>query len=114
MSGLIANRLVYFYQPDEAAISYGQTIFIPQGLVVLGIFTVIGAITAFGRIFDSVTDPLIAFWSDRCASPKGRRMPSLRIASLPLARSTVLVFWSPVGSVSWLNAGFLPLYRVLS
>ena len=107
MSGLIANWLVYFYQPDETAISQGQTIFIPQGLVILGIFTVIGAITAFGRIFDSVTDPLIASWSDRCTSPKGRRMPFLRVASLPLALSTVLVFWSPLGSVSWLNAGFL-------
>ncbi len=92
MSGLIANWLVYFYQPDEASVAQGQSIFIPQGLVILGIFTVIGAITAFGRIFDAVTDPLIASWSDRCTSPKGRRMPFLRAASLPLALSTVLVF----------------------
>lgn len=60
LSGIISNWLVYFYQPDETAVSQGQTVFIPQGLAVLGIFTVIGAITAFGRIFDAVTDPLIA------------------------------------------------------
>ena len=107
MSGLIANWLVYFYQPDGAAISQGQTVFIPQGLVILGIFTVIGAITAFGRVFDAVTDPLIASWSDRCTSPKGRRMPFLRAASLPLALCTVLVFWSPFGKESWANAAFL-------
>lgn len=37
LSGIISNWLVYFYQPDKTAISQGQTVFIPQGLVVLGI-----------------------------------------------------------------------------
>ena len=41
LSGIISNWLVYFYQPDKTAISQGQTVFIPQGLVVLGIFTII-------------------------------------------------------------------------
>lgn len=68
LSGIISNWLVYFYQPDKTAISQGQTVFIPQGLVVLGIFTIIGGITAFGRIFDAFTDPMIASWSDRCTS----------------------------------------------
>lgn len=107
MSGLISNWLVYFYQPDDTAVSQGQTLFIPQGLVILGIFTVIGAITAFGRIFDAVTDPLIASWSDRCKSPRGRRMPFLRCASFPLSIATVLVFWSPINKTSWINAAFL-------
>ena len=107
LSGIISNWLVYFYQPDQGAVQQGQNIFIPQGLAVFGIFTVIGAITAFGRIFDAVTDPLIASWSDRCTSKKGRRMPFLKWASLPLALSTVLVFWSPVSETSWLNAAFL-------
>ena len=40
LSGIISNWLVYFYQPDETAISQGQNVFIPQGLVVLGIFTI--------------------------------------------------------------------------
>lgn len=57
MSGLISNWLVYFYQPDAAAQASGQTLFVPQGRVILGIFTIIGAITALGRIFDAVTDP---------------------------------------------------------
>ncbi|MBD5469708.1 MAG: sodium:solute symporter [Lachnospiraceae bacterium] len=107
LSGLISNWLVYFYQPDEASIAQGQTIFIPQGLVVLGIFTVIGGITACGRLFDAVTDPFIASLSDRCTSKKGRRIPFLKWASLPLALSTVLVFWSPVNQISRINAIFL-------
>ena len=107
LSGIISNWLVYFYQPDQVNIDQGQTLFIPQGLVILGIFTIIGGITAFGRVFDAITDPLIASWSDRCKSPMGRRMPFLRFASFPLAIATVLVFWSPVNTISWLNAGFL-------
>ncbi len=107
LSGIISNWLVYFYQPDQVNIDQGQTLFIPQGLVILGIFTIIGGITAFGRLFDAVTDPLIASWSDRCKSPMGRRMPFLRFASFPLAIATVLVFWSPVNAVSWVNAAFL-------
>ena len=107
LSGIISNWLVYFYQPDAAAISQGQTVFIPQGLVVIGIFTIIGAITAFGRVFDAFTDPWIASLSDRCQAKDGRRIPFMKFAALPLALSTALVFWSPVGETSWGNAGFL-------
>lgn len=113
LSGIISNWLVYFYQPDEAAIAAGQTVFIPQGLVILGIFTIIGAITAFGRVFDAVTDPLIASASDRCKSKNGRRIPFLKWAALPLALATVLVFWSPVNETSWVNAGFLFVMVIL-
>ena len=107
LSGIISNWLVYFYQPDEAAISQGQTVFIPQGLAILGIITVIGGITALGRVFDAFTDPMIASLSDRCTSKNGRRIPFLKWASLPLALATVLVFWSPVNEKSWINAIFL-------
>lgn len=107
LSGIISNWLVYFYQPDEAAISQGQTVFIPQGLAILGIITVIGGITALGRVFDAFTDPMIASLSDRCTSKNGRRIPFLKCASFPLALATVLVFWSPVNEKSWINAVFL-------
>lgn len=107
LSGIISNWLVYFYQPDEAAISQGQSVFIPQGLAILGIITVIGGITALGRVFDAFTDPMIASLSDRCTSKNGRRIPFLKWASLPLALATVLVFWSPVNEKSWINAVFL-------
>ena len=107
LSGLISNWLVYFYQPDEASITQGQILFVPQGLVIFGIFTLIGGITAFGRLFDAFTDPWIASLSDRCTSEKGRRIPFLKWASLPLALSTVLVFWSPINENSWINALFL-------
>lgn len=50
---------------------------------------------------------MIASWSDRCTAKDGRRIPFLKWASLPLALSTVLVFWSPINEKSWLNAAFL-------
>ena len=107
MSGLISNWLVYFYQPDAVAQEAGQTIFVPQGLVVLGIFTVVGGITALGRLFDAVTDPWIASMSDKCKSKDGRRIPFLKWASLPLALTTVLVFCAPIGHNSVLNVIWL-------
>ena len=107
LSGIISNWLVYFYQPDQETVSQGQTVFVPQGLVVLGLVTVVGGITAFARFFDAFVDPAVASLSDRCDSKAGRRMPFLKFAALPLAVVTVLVFWSPINGTSWVNAAFL-------
>ena len=107
LSALITNWLVYFYQPDEASQAAGQTLFIPQGRVILGVATIIGAIAAVGRIFDAVTDPLIANLSDRSKNPEGRRIPFMRRIAIPFALITVLVFWTPVNGISGLNGVWL-------
>lgn len=107
LSALISSFLVAYYQPDQATQAAGQPIFIPQGLVIFGILTILGAITWFGRIFDAVTDPWIASLSDRCKSSAGRRIPFMRMAAVPFALATVLTFWSPVQGESWINALFL-------
>ena len=113
LSGVIGSWLVFFYQPDLAVEGSIKTVFIPQGLVVFGIITIIGAITALGRVFDAFTDPWIASLSDRCQSKKGRRIPFLKWAALPLALSTVLVFWAPVNRTSWLNALWLLVFILI-
>ncbi len=107
LSGLISNWLVYFYQPDAVAQKAGHTVFIPQGRVIIGIFTILGGITALGRVFDAVTDPWIASLSDRCKSKNGRRIPFLKFAAIPLAVSTILVFCAPINENSWLNAAWV-------
>lgn len=94
LSGIIVNWLVFFYQPDIAS-NPGMRIFIPQGRVVLGTLTIIGLITAIGRVMDAITDPWIASLSDRCKSPNGRRIPFMKWISLPFALITVLVFMPP-------------------
>jgi GPH family glycoside/pentoside/hexuronide:cation symporter len=107
LSALITNWLVYFYQPDKEQIAQGQMLFIPQGRVILGIATIIGGIAALGRIFDAVTDPLIANMSDRSKNPKGRRIPFMQKIAFPFALVTVLVFWAPVNGVSAVNSVWL-------
>ena len=90
LSAMITNWLVYFYQPDTETIAAGQTLFIPQGRVILGIATVIGGIAALGRIFDAITDPMIANMSDRSKNPKGRRIPfmaKIALTNAPTSQS---------------------------
>ncbi len=107
ISGLIGSWLVYFYQPNQEAINDGMISMIPQGRVILGILTFIGLITAVGRVFDAVTDPLVGNWSDNCKHKLGRRIPFLRWSAIPLGLVFVLVFCAPVHGVSALNTVWL-------
>ena len=101
LSGIVANWLVFFFQPSIQELANGQIEFIPQGTF-LGL-TAIGLITAFGRIFDAVTDPMIAGKSDRCTHRLGRRIPFMRFAAIPFGLITLLMFCSPVKSESAVN-----------
>ncbi|MBR1554234.1 MAG: MFS transporter, partial [Oscillospiraceae bacterium] len=102
LSGIVNNWLVFFFQPSQEELNHGQIIFIPQGLY-LGL-TVIGLISAFGRIFDAVTDPFIAGKSDSLKHKAGRRIPFMRAAAIPFGIVTVLLFTSPVSGESGINA----------
>lgn len=113
LSGLIGSWLVYFYQPAKTEIDAGMTLFIPQGTVVFGVLTIIGLITAAGRIFDAITDPLIGSLSDNCRSKLGRRIPFLKFSALPLAAVTLLVFCAPVRTVSQINTVWLCVFVTL-
>lgn len=106
LSGIIVNWLVFFYQPDLAS-NPGMRVFIPQGRVILGAVTIIGIITAIGRLFDAVTDPWIASLSDRCKHPLGRRMPFMKWIALPFTILTVLVFIPPFEDGSFANGFWL-------
>ena len=106
LSGIVSNWLVFFYMPEDKEIEAGQRLFITQGTIFLGL-TVIGIITAIGRLFDAVTDPYIASKSDRSRHKDGRRIPFMRVIAVPFAVITVLIFVSPVSEVSWINNGFL-------
>ena len=109
LSGIISAWLVTFYLPTET----GVTRFIYPYLIG-GFITVLGIITACSRIFDAVTDPLIASLSDRSKNPKGRRMPFMRWAAIPLSIATVLIFCAPLNRISGWNvvwiSGFIVLF----
>lgn len=113
ISGLIGSWLVYFYQPDQAAKAEGMISLIPEGRVILGILTIIGLITAGGRIFDAVTDPLVGNWSDNCKHSSGRRIPFLKYSAIPLGLVFVLVFCAPVNHISGINTAWLFIFVAL-
>ena len=96
LSGVISTWLVHLYTGVHAAGDtngiFGQ--FITQTPIIASI-TLFGLITAVGRIFDAVTDPLVASWSDRAAFKGGRRIPFMRAAAIPFAVITVAVFVLP-------------------
>ena len=107
ISGLIGSWLVYFYQPNQEAINDGMINLIPAGRVVFGVLTIIGLITAIGRVFDAVTDPLVGNWSDNLNNKLGRRIPFMRWSAIPLGIVFTLVFCAPIGAVSGINTAWL-------
>ena len=113
LSGIIGAWFVTFYLPTEGDIKAGATQFIQPGLVILGILTILGLITALSRVFDAVTDPLIANLSDRSKNPKGRRIPFMQKAAIPLSIVTVLLFCAPVNKISGVNVAWISVFVVL-
>lgn len=109
LSGIVANLLVNFYLPDSTG--NGVITFVTSATV-LGL-TVIGLITACGRIVDAVTDPWIAGLSDGCSSKLGKRIPFLRYSALPFALVTVLIFCCPVWGESVANIIWLAVMLML-
>ncbi len=113
LSGIIGAWLVTFYLPTTTDIEAGATQFIHPGLVIGGFLTILGLITALSRIFDAVTDPLIASLSDRSKNKRGRRIPFMQYAAIPLAIVTVLLFWAPVNEISALNIVWISVFVIL-
>ncbi len=99
----IANLLTYFYVPNVVD---GQSMFpafIGKNAIFFGL-TILGMIIGSGRLFDAVTDPLIAGLSDRSRSKFGKRRLYMLLGGLPLALFSFLIFIPPVNGISWLNA----------
>ena len=107
LGGIINTWLVTFYRPTSGSVAAGAKFYVPTGLVVFGVLTVLGLITFICRIFDAVTDPWIASLSDRSTNPKGRRIPFMKRAAIPFALITVLVFFAPVTGVSGVNIAWV-------
>ncbi len=122
LSGIISAWLVTYYLPSAQDIGAGAIQYIHPGLVIGGFMTILGLITALSRIFDAVTDPLIASLSDRSKSPRGRRTPFMQIAAIPLAVVTVLLFCAPFGghetgnglNILWISIAIILFYLFMT
>ena len=113
LSGIINTWLVTFYLPTQSSVDAGAKFYVPTGLVIFGVLTVLGLITFFCRIFDAVTDPWIASLSDRSRNPKGRRIPFMQRAAIPFALITILVFFAPVEAISTINIVWIFVFLIL-
>ena len=113
LSGIISAWFVTFYLPTQVDIEGGAIQYIVPGLVIGGFLTVLGLITALSRIFDAVTDPWIASLSDRSKNPRGRRIPFMQYAAVPLSLVTVLLFCAPVNMISGWNIAWIAVFIVL-
>ncbi len=97
LSGVVSNWMVYYYTGSPDAQNPNTGIFasgITQNPILFKL-TLFGLVLAVGRIFDAVTDPLIAGWSDRSNYKGGRRIPFMRTIAIPFALVTVALFTLP-------------------
>ena len=113
LSGIISAWFVTFYLPTQVDIESGAIQYIVPGLVIGGFLTILGLITALSRIFDAVTDPWIASLSDRSKNKRGRRIPFMQYAAVPLSVVTVLLFCAPVNMISGWNIAWISVFIVL-
>ncbi|MFC2098123.1 MFS transporter [Bacteroidota bacterium] len=112
---VMSVMLIYIYLPPG---DVGLNTLIPA-VVYLGIFSVLALIAAGGRLFDAVTDPLIAWMSDRSKNKRGRRIPFMRVGWAPATIMCIAVFLppSPSGSTSniiWLLVTLTLFYLFLT
>ena len=115
LGGIINAWLVTFYLPTQQDIDAGAKFYLPTGLIIFGILTILGLIAFICRIFDAVTDPWIASLSDRSKNPNGRRIPFMKRAAIPFAVIAVLVFFAPQAGTtsSWINIVWVLVTLVL-
>ena len=113
LSGIISAWFVTFYLPTQNDINAGALQYIAPGLVIGGFLTILGLITALSRVFDAVTDPLIASLSDRSKNKRGRRIPFMQYAAIPLSVVTVLLFCAPIEQISTWNVVWISVFIVL-
>lgn len=85
----VMNLLYYFYDSNSGA--DGSRMF----PLYIGSAAVLGIIASLSRVFDGITDPLIAGMSDRSRSPFGRRRIYMAIGAFPFALIGLLVFLPP-------------------
>jgi GPH family glycoside/pentoside/hexuronide:cation symporter len=87
---IILYAVFYFLPPKELGLPN-----LISDRTFFGAITATGAALLLGRIFDGLSDPLIAALSDNSCSRLGRRKVFLLSSGLPLALTTFLVFTPP-------------------
>src|SRR6201996_4252946 len=109
LTNTIIVMLPYYYLPPSNA---GLTQLVPQ-LLLLGVLNILSVIAASGRLVDALYDPWIASLSDKSKSPRGRRIPFMRIAIVPAALFCFLTFHPLERAATVHNAWWLAITMIL-
>jgi GPH family glycoside/pentoside/hexuronide:cation symporter len=103
----VGNLLVYFYMPPEQGLPTFPS-FLFQGAV-LGVLTLVGLLSAGGRVLDGLVDPFVANWSDRKQASVGKRRWFMLRGAVPFALFGALVFFPVSASENATNFIWLAL-----
>jgi GPH family glycoside/pentoside/hexuronide:cation symporter len=101
--------LVWFFQPSDSA---NLPNYIPQDPVLLAL-SVLGLLLALRTLFDAVSDPIIANFSDKFKHKDGKRIPLLKWSAIPFAASYFLVFLVPNTGITTLNVVWITVWLVI-
>jgi GPH family glycoside/pentoside/hexuronide:cation symporter len=104
---IISVMLLYLYLPPSNA---HMANLVPQ-IVFFGGITIIALVAASGRLFDAVIDPMIAGWSDRSTHAKGRRIPFMAVAVVPMVLFAIAMFYPPFHTENKLNLLWLAVFQ---
>ncbi len=105
--------LVFFYMPPEDSSEILFPSYFYQGAVLV-VFTIVGLLGSLSRIFDAITDPIIAGISDRMKiTDFGKRKKMMAIASFPFALTAFLIFFPPLAYESWINVLWLIVISII-
>ncbi len=109
---IIGLHQVYFYLPPAPKL--GEDCFpdLIEKMAFWGLST-IGVVAAVGRLWDAVTDPVVANASDRFQSRFGRRIPFLALGGIPAAVFCWLIFVPPHSYVSSYNLIWMTGFMIL-
>lgn len=97
--GLVAQRLVSFYNPSTDDLAGGA----PRLMTAVAL----SALLLFGGIVDAFADPPVGYWSDGLRSRFGRRMPFIIVGTPVLVLALVAHFFPPGEGLDWRNVAWL-------
>lgn len=99
LSFVVKSWLLYFYLPPEG-----------NPLVPVAFF---GAAIFVGRGVGAILTPYIGYLSDNLKHPRGRRLPFMFWAAVPLALTFVLLWLPPGRNESYANLAYLIILAIL-
>ncbi len=101
MERMILLYAAFYYLPPK---EIGLPELFP-GHTYYGFFTIFGLAVVLGRVFDSVSDPVVAALSDNSRARVGRRKFYMLLSGLPMALTAALVFSPPISGAESITNG---------